>query len=82
MCHLPIYPVSYPAPSSTFAIVTALSERCASLRNRPCVVGRWPVVSDARNGVQTGQPETACLKFTLAAARRSRFGVFTFGSPP
>src|SRR5207248_4115817 len=80
-CHLPIIAVSYPAADITFASVTAPSARCASLRNTPWVIGRCPVRSEARHGLQTGYPETALMKLTLAASRRSRLGVLTFGSP-
>ncbi len=46
----------------------------------PCVNGRCPVINEARNGQQTGQPEMACVTLTLSAASRSRLGVLTFGA--
>ena len=37
--------------------------------------------SEPRYGLQMGMPETADVKVVPSAARRSRFGVCTFGSP-
>src|ERR1051325_3113436 len=38
-------------------------------------------MSEARVGQHTGMPAMALIKLTLWAARRSRLGVLTFGSP-
>src|SRR5690349_13141538 len=38
-------------------------------------------MSEARVGQQTGMPATALTNQTLCCWRRSRFGVFAFGSP-
>src|SRR5205823_14479416 len=62
-------------------MVVAFGLSGTSLRKTPCVNGRCPVNNDARVGEQTGKPATALMKRTLSDARRSRFGVLTFGSP-
>src|SRR2546430_655727 len=80
-CHLPIRALSYPAAARILGSVRALCERCGSLRKTPGVVERCPVRSEARQGLQTGLLETACVKLTLLRSRRSRLGVLTLGPP-